>query len=689
MLTLLQVENMYKHGYEGTPAEKVIVHVAMANILYQTASRNAGTMSREAREELDRQSDRHYHYTCGFATELLRNRTLEDVQALAMLCLHLRSFPDSYAANLLLSATFWSAIESKLHRSAKSLPEHERPTDVKTIEIRKRVFWSLLMMYVPVCGKLGHPMPLGPQDFDIELPEPLNDNLQPAEDGWAEGKCRFFHAIAFMKLSKLYLEMYRTVYACHPSQNYDMKVQEFDAKLRNWKENDWPAILKGPIENFQDPAHRVMAIWLKWWSIEFQHFLYHPTRLRLDSSQQVPQKALDTSVTLATELIQSSVMLWREQALDTTWGNSLSFLSAIFTLLFCLDQREQIPSTSDLAKLRGDLETCLKIIVDIGSMLGASSTNLDAIQCAKTIAGSGPQLRDRMKQIIDTVFDRIKGRHSQRIASAAVAKANTKSPTSRVLQDQLPLKMENTSSSHTPHSGSSGQYTISPDSSSSSATEMSTAGLSPAALDALTSHTFLYTPSTNHSTIAASQRTLPMNSNNPEYVHATSNIYHNHNHHRSSSTPSHHQSQHQHHQSTPNPTQLLSHTSNYQQASDPNVTYHPQYDTYTTNTQYQLSPSDQNYLYTHSPNPNTQYQAVGVGVQSPNGQVDSNASWNHFPQNYLELEPANALMALSGTHGDGGAQVAQQGYGGLIPAGMGRSGQQWPEGTWSEERGGE
>lgn len=459
MLIIMQVDKMYNEGYEATTAEKVIIHIAMANFLYQTASRNAGTMSTEQRQDLDRQSDQHYHYTCSIATELFRHKTLENIQALAMLCLHLRSFPDHCAANLLLSMTFRAAIESRLHRSAKSLPEDERPRDLKTIEMRKRVFWSLLMMYVPVCGKLGQPMPLGSEDFDIELPELLNDNLQPAEGGWALGKCRFFHAIAFMRLSKLYLEMYRTVYACHPAQDYDMKVKEFDAKLQSWKKNDWPAILKASIDSFQDPAHRVMAIWLKYWSTEFRHLLHHPSRLRLDSSQRVPQKALDMSINLATELIQSSVRLWREQALDTTWGNSLSFLGAIFTLLFCLDQREHIPSTSELTNLRGDLETCLKITGDIGSMLGRVFRHTEASTRAETMTGSGPQLRDRMKQIIDTVFDRIKSRHSQRIASAAVAKAVMKSPASRAFQDQLPVKMENRP--HTPQSASSGQYTSS------------------------------------------------------------------------------------------------------------------------------------------------------------------------------------------------------------------------------------
>lgn len=96
-------------------------------------------------------------------------------------------------------------------------------------------------------------------------------------------------------------------------------------------------------------------------------------------------------------------------------------------------------------------------------------------------------------------------------------------------------------------------------------------------------------------------------------------------------------------------------------------------------------------MYTHSPNPNSQFQAVGVHSQSPHTQVDANASWN-FSNTYVELgEPANALMALSGTHGDASSQAGQQAYGGLIPEGLAGNGraQQWPEGTWNEEGRGE
>lgn len=364
------VDRVYKEQYQPTSPERVVLHVCLANIMYQTAARNLGD---EMLDVTNRMADQQFHCALSYLPDLLSSKTLEDIQAMTMLCFHLRCLPDWTAANELLSVTFRAAIEIGLHRSASSLPDDERPTDIKTIEIRKRLFWSLLLMYVPICGKLSQPMPVQPEDFDTEIPELLNDNLQPAEGSFTgDGKCKFFHAVALMKLCKLFLRLYRTVYAPHRPSNYEQRRGEIGADLELWKEHDWPAVLKGPLGNLPD-AHRVMAIWLHWWSNQFLMLLHHPTRQRLGSMQHVGQKTLEDTLAICSELTQNTLALYREKALDTTWGHTLTFIGTIFTLLWCLDKREQALSTSDLAKTKGEVESCLEVISGIGLMLGWSS----------------------------------------------------------------------------------------------------------------------------------------------------------------------------------------------------------------------------------------------------------------------------------------------------------------------------
>ena len=69
------------------------------------------------------------------------------------------------------------AIELGLHRSASAWQGDAAESDPHIIEMRKRIFWSLLVIHVSLSGKLGRPMPLRMEDFDIEIREIVADNL--------------------------------------------------------------------------------------------------------------------------------------------------------------------------------------------------------------------------------------------------------------------------------------------------------------------------------------------------------------------------------------------------------------------------------------------------------------------------------------------------------------------------------
>lgn len=373
-------------------------------------------------------SDRHYLYAMTFTSILATSKTLKDVQAIAMIGMHLRTFPDSKAAHTMLSYAIRFAVENNLHRSASSLPDDQRPSDLYTIELRKRVFWTIMMTHVPVCGKLGHPMPVSTEDFDIEFPSILNDDLQPADPGWADGKCRIFHTVALMKLTAIHLSMWRTVYSVHRPRFYDSHIRDIEIRLQEWRENDWPLLLRDDPDQIQDQALQVMALWLKWWSTELEFYLYHPSRVWRYTPQQIlPQRVIERSLAISTELIRASIGLWRVKALDTTWGNSMSFLSAIFTLFWCLDKREKIAGSVEQEKLRAEIATCLEVVDDIGVMLGTATETPQCVGLADRGIGSNSNLRARVEHITDSALNRVIRRDSQRMASAAITKASSRS----------------------------------------------------------------------------------------------------------------------------------------------------------------------------------------------------------------------------------------------------------------------
>jgi hypothetical protein len=71
------------------------------------------------------------------------------------------------------------------------------------------------MIQTVLSGKLGRPMPMSLDDFDVEIPEPIDDDLlsEKGVDTSKPGKCLHHVGLAAFKILPLYLEMYTTVYS--------------------------------------------------------------------------------------------------------------------------------------------------------------------------------------------------------------------------------------------------------------------------------------------------------------------------------------------------------------------------------------------------------------------------------------------------------------------------------------------
>lgn len=320
------------------------------------------------------ESDRHYLYALTFFQDLAKRGSLQDVQALCLIYAHTRGFPSPVTASYLQSQILPIMVANGLHRSTESWPKSETRPDKLTTELRKRVFWSFLLLAVPNSGRLGHPMPLEVKDFDIEIPEPMDFGPHAAASGPSRDGGRLFVPIAFHKLTSLFIEAYSAINAVRRLEDHDKRLSQLVEKVRAWKKNDWPEYLKGPRDQLPQDERglHVIAAWLEYYSTELLLLLHFPaTRKALTADALV--KDLRVSIDLSSQLIQVTFDLWRFKIMDTAWSSNMKFIAAIFTLLYCLDAQLDYGltiSSDAFSTLKSQIYDCLKITEDIGHMLG-------------------------------------------------------------------------------------------------------------------------------------------------------------------------------------------------------------------------------------------------------------------------------------------------------------------------------
>ncbi|KAI9704979.1 MAG: hypothetical protein M1836_006759 [Candelina mexicana] len=389
--------------FKPTPAELVIVHMVMAIMYYQFAARNPGAGAQKYNET----SNRHYHYAIGHMYQLMASHTIQDVQALALICIHLRNFPKPGASWTVTNYTMTLALELGLNRSAAAWNQSIEQKNLLEIEIRKRVFWSILLLLVQISSKLGRPMPLRTEDFDIEIPEAIDDELISHEgiDTSKLGKCAFRIGIEAMKLQPLFIELYSTIYGVKRSeQNYIESVRRLDEKLQIWRDN-WPTELV-PRSETNDQERRVYGAYLASWECEFKLLLHHPAQ-SLTQSPQFNNTNMEICLEAATSLLGYARELQNYRSLDTTWYKGATYTMAITTTLFGHMERSDRITSAVLAQLRKDMGSWLVVMSHLGELLG-----------------SGRRLHDAIHRITDATLIKLSGVLAHKTASAAVASAN-------------------------------------------------------------------------------------------------------------------------------------------------------------------------------------------------------------------------------------------------------------------------
>jgi hypothetical protein len=344
-----------------------MVHTMFAIMFFQYSVRNWEDTAQ--RQSLNNQSNMHYHYALSLVYQLTCSHTFQDIQALTLLCAHLRNFPKPGASWMLTQTTISLAIELGLHRSCKRWATEFVPNPLET-EMRKRTFWGLLVIHIALSGKLGRPMPLRLDDFDVELPEPIDDELlsEKGLDTSKPGKCLHHVGLAAFRTAPLYIDMYTTVYSVRRNpENYVQDVNRLEAKLRAF-EDEWPLELKRETDGTENEG-QVYPLYVKLWALEFRLLLRHPS-MSVTADANFNKESTRICVDTSRQMLHVVQKLQRYKCLDTTWYNAAVYLMALTTTLFTQWNKRGDTTSSDLESLRDDMDIWLDIMGDVGNLLG-------------------------------------------------------------------------------------------------------------------------------------------------------------------------------------------------------------------------------------------------------------------------------------------------------------------------------
>lgn len=284
--------------------------------------------------------------------------------------------------------------------------------------MRKRTFWCIMVFNVVLSGKLGRPMPLRFEDFDIEIPEALHDCMPSEQNLSKHKKCSFRAGIQGMKLLRIMMSVYSTIYPIQATKGmYEMNVRALEKEIQDWRAQVEPELSGGPQTQDED---RVFANYLEITAQECELLIHHPSLCR-SGSPQILANNLDACLAASEKLLEVASQLKMFKSLDTTWDYSTGFLAAIFTTLFAMTERRKTLTHKELTKLRHDMDLWLEIMGDVGQLLGI-----------------GLRLQNTIRGVVDYSVENINRAVAARTASEAVESTATENKEPQVKQESYP-----------------------------------------------------------------------------------------------------------------------------------------------------------------------------------------------------------------------------------------------------------
>lgn len=337
--------------------------MVFATIYFQYGVRN-----REQPDQLlhlNELSNKHYHWALGRFFDLATSNTITAVQALAMIAAHTRNFPKPGCSSVIANWALTRAIELNLHRGVKILGGD---TNIDN-EVSKRVWWATLGLAVTLNGRLGRPMPIALEEFDVEFPMAIPDEYI-TENGITDmskiGQCNFQVGLTGYKVVPLYLEMFANIYSVRrdPTRYIDV-VRGLEQGMQGIQ-NSLPDILN---VDKCDPSSRVFALYTQAMCLEFYLCLRHPSVCMTDDAEFCAENTRICEHT-ASQLLGVASSLLAVKSLDTTWYQLSVYVAAIFTTLVAHWERRFETTATEISALRGEMKRWMHIVYEIAITLG-------------------------------------------------------------------------------------------------------------------------------------------------------------------------------------------------------------------------------------------------------------------------------------------------------------------------------
>lgn len=337
--------------------------MVFATIYFQYGIRNREEPDKYS--QLNDLSNKHYHWSLSKFFNLASENTVTAVQALSMIVVHTRSFPKPGCSSVIANYALSRAIELGLHRGIK-LPDGGATIDN---EVRKRVWWATLALAVTLNGRLGRPMPITLEDFDVELPLAIADEYLTDEgisDPSQIGQCSFSVGLTSFKMVPLYMEMFSNIYSVrrNPEKYVDV-VRGLEESMQALQDS-LPNELK---PDKCQSSSRVFALYTEAMALEFYLCLRHPS---VCMTQDRDFCADNTRICEATagKLLDVVTSLLKIKSLDTTWYQLSVYVAAIFSSLVAHWERRFDTSPAEIAILRGEMKMWMNVVYEIGLTLG-------------------------------------------------------------------------------------------------------------------------------------------------------------------------------------------------------------------------------------------------------------------------------------------------------------------------------
>ncbi|KAG5913744.1 hypothetical protein E4U42_000896 [Claviceps africana] len=362
------LERVYDEpGFKPSVVELVLMHMVFSNIVFQFGVRNSQTL--EQRNEYNHTSNRHYHFALSKLYDVLSSSSFEALQVLILIASHTRSFPKPGCGSIVATMALQRAIELNLHRRTKNPGE---PTDLSN-ELRKRAFWCILTVVVAINGKRGCPMPISVQDFDVDFPEPIADELllDDGVDATRTLPCPYEVAICGYKMVPMMMEMYSNIFSVRRDQsNYKAVVTALEAQAENW-ESELPESLRPSASKTHD--HDVLGpLFARSFLLEFRLHLRHPSLAMTDDKDMLTENTRICEEA-AREYLETVEQLSKMKALDTTWYQMSIYCVAILSMLVPQWERRFEITQNQVHQLRNEMDRWMNIVKEMSLLVGCGS----------------------------------------------------------------------------------------------------------------------------------------------------------------------------------------------------------------------------------------------------------------------------------------------------------------------------